>query len=323
MRLWKFSLLSLYLLCSTLQADPLTAPAKLRCVVPAKPGGGMDLTCQLIRNSLQQIDQSETQIQYLPGGVGAVAWTSVLTQQKTANNTLVAFSGGSLLNIAEGKFGRADIKQVRWLAALGADYGMIAVKHDSPYHSLKELLQALKKNPEHLSIAAGGTVGSQDWIKMAYLAQLAGIDSRNLKIVAFEGGGESFTALQANHVQIVSGDISEARWHAQHGKIRVLAVLADQRLPGVMHDIPTAKEQGYALSWPVIRGVYMPPQISDAEYAFWLSQFERYLHHPAYAQLREKYGLFPFTLTGPALQDYLSKTMDNYRQQAQQLGLIR
>lgn len=325
MRLLIASLLALISACSAnaSKAESVPPASKLRCIVPAKPGGGMDLTCQLIRSSLQQIDQSETQIQYLPGGVGAVAWNTVLTQHKQASNTLVAFSGGSLLNIAEGKFGRADIKQVRWLAALGADYGMIAVKHDSPYRNLTELMQALKKNPEHLTIAAGGTVGSQDWIKMAYLAQFAGIDSRSLKIVAFEGGGESFTALQANHVQIVSGDISEASWHAQHGKIRVLAVFAEQRLPGALQHIPTAKEQGYALSWPVIRGVYMPPQISDAEYAFWVQQFERYLHHPAYQQQLEKYGLFPFSLTGAALQSYLDKTMQQYRQQAQQLGLIR
>ncbi len=319
------SLLAILATCShyTAWADSVPPTSKLRCIVPAKPGGGMDLTCQLIRSSLQEIDQNETQIQYLPGGVGAVAWNSILTQHKQASNTFVAFSGGSLLNIAEGKFGRADIRQVRWLAALGADYGMIAVKHDSPYHTLAELMQALKKNPEHLTIAAGGTVGSQDWIKMAYLAQMAGIDSRNLKIVAFEGGGESFTALQANHVQIVSGDISEASWHAQHGKIRVLAVLADQRLPGNLQQIPTAKEQGYALSWPVVRGVYMPPQISDAEYTYWLQQFERYLNHPAYRQQLQKYGLFPFSLTGQALQNYLDKTIQQYRQQALQLGLIR
>jgi putative tricarboxylic transport membrane protein len=87
---------------------------------------------------------------------------------------------------------------------------MIAVRKDSPYKNLRELINALRKQPARFSIGAGGTVGSQDWLKMAQIARIADIDPKALKLVAFEGGGESFTALLANHVQIVSGDVSEA-----------------------------------------------------------------------------------------------------------------
>jgi putative tricarboxylic transport membrane protein len=82
-------------------------------------------------------------ITYLPGGIGAVAWHSLVSQRRAEPNTLVAFSGGSLLNLAQGKFGKVKASDVRWVAALGADYGMIAVRADSPYKTLGDLM-ALK-----------------------------------------------------------------------------------------------------------------------------------------------------------------------------------
>ncbi len=156
------------------------------CIVPAKPGGGMDLTCKLAQ---QATVSQPMQINYLPGGVGAIAWTTIITQRKAEANTLVAYSGGSLLNLAEGKFGKSDASHVRWVAAIGTDYGMIAVRKDSPYKNLRELMDAIKSKPANIAIGAGGTVGSQDWLKMAQIGKQAGIDSKTMRLVAFEGGG--------------------------------------------------------------------------------------------------------------------------------------
>ena len=79
------------------------------------------------------------------------------------------------------------------------------------------------------------------------LAQKANVDPHKMRYVAFEGGGEPVTALLGNHVQAVSGDLSEMVPYLQGNKIRVLAVFANERLPGALADVPTAKEQGYDL----------------------------------------------------------------------------
>ncbi|HEX9171358.1 MAG TPA: tripartite tricarboxylate transporter substrate binding protein, partial [Telluria sp.] len=110
------------------------------CVVPSKPGGAMHLTCKLAQTALQAMPgQPRLTLSYLPGGIGAVAWHTLASQRRAEPDTLVAFSGGSLLNLAEGKFGKASADDVRWVATLGADYGMIAVRADSPYHTLGQL----------------------------------------------------------------------------------------------------------------------------------------------------------------------------------------
>jgi putative tricarboxylic transport membrane protein len=296
------------------------------CVIPSKPGGAMDLTCKLAQNALPaKPGAPRLKLTYLPGGIGAVAWHTLVSQRRAEPDTLVAFSGGSLLNLAQGKFGKASADDVRWVAAMGADYGMIAVRADSPYRTLADLLGALKRAPQEVLIGVSGTIGSQDWLKMALVAQKAGIDPRQLRFVALEGGGEAFTAMQASHVQAVSGDASEATLYSGPGpaKVRVLAVLAEHRLPGVLAAVPTAREQGIDVVWPLIRGVWMGPGVAEADYRRWVAAFERMEAAPEYAHLRAQAGLYPFSLTGDALTQYIKKAILDYNRQARQFNLVR
>lgn len=187
------------------------APSRTECIAPAKPGGGFDLTCKLIQVSLLETGAIEKpmRVTYMPGGVGAVAYNAIVAQRPGEPGTVVAFSGGSLLNLSQGKFGRYGVDDVRWLASVGTDYGMIAVRADSPWKTLKDLMTAMEKDPNSVVIGAGASIGSQDWMKSALLAQKANVDPHKMRYVAFEGGGEPVTALMGNHVQVVSGDLSE------------------------------------------------------------------------------------------------------------------
>ena len=142
---------------------------KTECVAPAKPGGGFDLTCKLAQSAL--LDGKYTadpmRVSYMPGGIGAVAYNAIVAQRSVENNTIVAFSGGSLLNLAQGKFGRYGENDVRWLAAVGSDFGAVIVADNSPLKSMKDLVTAIKANPSKVVFGAGGSVGSQDWMKAA------------------------------------------------------------------------------------------------------------------------------------------------------------
>jgi putative tricarboxylic transport membrane protein len=291
------------------------------CIVPSKPGGGFDQTCKLARKALE--GQAALRLSYMPGGIGAVAWSSIVSQRRAEPDTLVAFSGGSLLNLALGKLGRSSVSDVRWVAGLGMDYGMVAVSADSPYKTLRELMTAMRRDPGAVTIGAGGTIGSQDWIKVALLAKQENIDPRKLQFVAFEGGGESITAMLAGHVQAVSGDVSEASLHAVSDRIRVLAVLSDSRLPGPLAQVPTAREQGFDLTWPIIRGLYMGKQVPDADYGRWVGRFDRMMADKSFDQLRADHGFYPFALTGTKFTDYVAKTEEYYRRKAVELGLVR
>ena len=143
-----------------------------------------------------------------------------------------------------------------------------------------------------------------------------------MRFVAFEGGGEAMTALQGGHVQVYSGDASEAEEQIKAGaKIRVLAVMADKRLEGSLGAVPTAKEQGFDIEWPIIRGFYLGPKVSDADYKVWSDTFAKMMATPAFAKLRAERGLFPFDKTGPDLDAYVKQRVAYYRSLAADFGL--
>ncbi|MEQ5209152.1 tripartite tricarboxylate transporter substrate-binding protein, partial [Proteus sp. fly-1067] len=224
--------------------------------------------------------------------------------------------GGSLLNLAQRKFGRYNENDVRWLASVGSDYGMIAVREDSPYKNLQDLMEAFKKDPNSIVFGAGGSIGSQNWMKTALLAKQIDVDPRKMRYVAFEGGGETLTALLGNHIQVMSGDMSEMAPYLNDGKVRLLAAYADKRLSGGLVNIPTAKEQGYEIVWPIIRGFYMGPKVSDEDYNQWVEAFQKLQQTDEFKKQRELRGLFEYNLTGQELDNYVKKEIEQYREQA-------
>jgi putative tricarboxylic transport membrane protein len=297
---------------------------KTECIAPAKPGGGFDLTCKLAQGALMagKYISDPMRISYMPGGIGAVAYNAINAQRPAENNTIVAFSGGSLLNIAQGKFGRYNENDVRWLAAVGSDFGAIVVAENSPLKSLQDLIAAVRADPTKVVFGAGGTVGSQDWMKAALTAKAAGLDPKSMRFVAFEGGGEAMTALQGGHVQVYSGDASEAEEQIKAGaKIRVLGVMSDKRLEGPLAGVPTAKEQGLDIEWPIIRGFYMGPKVSDADFKTWTTTFDKMMATPEYNKLRAERGLFKFALTGAEADAYIKQRVAAYRKLAGDFGL--
>ncbi len=321
---WQALLAAAILLIAT---HPATAvdPQQARCVAPAKPGGGFDLTCNLVRKGLQATGQLDgpLEVLYMPGAIGALAYNVSVTRRADHPNTIVAFSSGTLLNLAQGNFGRYDEHAVRWLAGIGIDHGMIAVRADSRFKTLDQLMTELKREPRTLLLGAGGNVGSQDWMKAALIARAARIDPMTLRYVSFEGGGETLSALLSGQIHAACGDISEVSSQLASGKIRILAIFSDKRLPGRLAGIPTAREQGADILWPVIRGFYMGPKVPESAYQQWRTRLEKMLDAPQFDQLRRDALLLPLDKTGPDIEALIEQEVARYRTLSREIGLIQ
>lgn len=305
------------------EAGQAGEPKKPECIAPAKPGGGFDLTCKLAQSGLKdtKLLTKPMRVTYMPGGVGAVAYNKIVANDPANDDAIIAFSTGSLLNLAQGKFGQYTEKDVRWLAAVGTDYGMVAVNADSPLKNLQDLADALKKDPKAVSFGAGGSVGGQDWLQTAMVAKAAGVNPKDMTYVALEGGGEAVTAVLGNHISVVSAGIAEMGPHIESGKVRVLAVFSPNRLEGKLKDIPTAKEQGFDVEWPVIRGYYMGPKVSEEAYGWWKNNFDTMLKDAKFAEIRANRDLLPFAMSGEELHNYVLKTTEEMRVLSKEFGL--
>ncbi|MDX1466713.1 MAG: tripartite tricarboxylate transporter substrate-binding protein [Halomonas sp.] len=313
----------LALLGGALLAGSAQAAGDAECIAPAKPGGGYDLTCRLAANGLLETGRIDSPmlVTYMPGGIGAVAYNHVNGVRTDDENLIVAASTGAAVNLALGKFGQYDADEVRWLGALGVDYGAIVVGADAPWQSLDELMADLQANPGEIAFGAGGTVGSQDWMKAALTAKAGDVDPRDLRYVAFEGGGEALAALLGNHIQVFTGDLSELQSQLESGKVRVLAALSEERMGGPYAEIPTAAEQGYDVQWPIWRGYSMGPEVSDAAYQAWVERMQALAEDPAFAEIREARGLFPMSRFGDDFDTYVKEQVAGFKSLAEEVGL--
>ncbi|MBK0392686.1 Bug family tripartite tricarboxylate transporter substrate binding protein [Ramlibacter algicola] len=310
---------------ASLQAAAVHSAPRTECIVPAKAEGGFDLTCQLLRDMLRlpsaAAAAADVEIRYLPGGIGAVAFDRAVTQRWSDPRTVVAFSTGSLVNLAQGKFGPHSPEAVRWLATLGTEYGVVAVRRNSQITSLETLRMRLRADPAGLVFGAGGAVGSQDWIKAALLVKAAGKDHRVMRFVSFEGGGQAVAALRAGHVDVFCGDAAEATKAFLAGELKLVAVLAPHRLAGPLAQVPTAREQGVDLVWPTVRGLYMGPDVPAHDYDEWVRTLRRIMSTPEFARASRARDLEPFPMVGSEVQQYVRAEVARMRDLARSLHL--
>mgnify|MGYP003607466997 CR=1 FL=1 len=309
------------LMCALFAATPAQSS---ECIAPAKPRAGFELTCELLKAGLAWAEPGAAPMttSYMPGGIGAVTFNAIITQRNAEPDTLVAFSGGSLFGISQGRFGKYSEQDVRWLAGIGIDHGVLIVRADAPWENLSQLLAALRKNPDKVVLGGSGTVGSQDWMKAALIAKAAGVGRNAFRFVGFEGGGEANEALRKGHVDVVSGDYSEALGLIRAGaQLRMLAVLAPSRLPHQPKEVPTAREAGTDIVWTNIRGVYMGPRVPDAGYARWVNIMNKLLTHPAFIQLRADKGLLPLAQTGQDFSARVESQVRDYQRLLSESGL--
>lgn len=301
-------------------------PENPECIAPANPGGGWDFTCRQVGKSLQDqglLDKT-MQVVNLAGGGGGVAFAEVVNKRGDDNDLIIAASSATATRLAQGAYPGNSMDQVRWLATIGADYGVIAVAANSEIDTLPALLDQIKSDPASVSIAGGSAVGGWDHLKVLIAANAYGIeDVRTVKYVAFDGGGEAVTQLLAGSVQAFTGDISEAKGFVDSGDIKVIAVLSPERLPGEFADFPTAKEQGVEAIGANWRGFYAPGNMSDDAYNAWVGKLSTLYSSDEWKEIMKANGLAPLDLQGDAFQEFVAGSVKQIQDISREIGIIK
>lgn len=302
------------------------APSNPECIAPANPGGGWDFTCRQVGRMLQELGmiQATMQVANLAGGGGGVAYAQVVNERDSDDNLIVAASSATATRLAQGAFPGNTMDQVRWIASIGADYGVIAVAADSPIQTLPELLTQMRDHPETIAVAGGSAVGGWDHLKVLIAASAFGIDDvRAVRYIAFDGGGEAVTQLLAGSVQAFTGDLSEARGFVESGDIRVIAVLSPERLDGAFAQYPTAREQGVDAIGANWRGFYGPGHMSDAAYEGWVRMIGDLYASPAWQEVMLANGLAPLNLQGAEFQAFVADSVAQIQRISREIGIIQ
>jgi putative tricarboxylic transport membrane protein len=208
-------------------------PAKnVEIIVGVGPGGGVDRTARTLQKILQDrrwLDVSSAVVNK-PGGGGILA-QAYLNQHAGDAHYLEVSATSLLTNHITGKTAHAwnDFTPI---AMLYDEFIGFAVKADSPLKTGRDLAELLRKDPAALPVGIATSAGNTNHIALALLAKRVGGDVKKLKVVVFNSGAESTTALLGGHVGLVTTPAATALPHMQSGALRIIAVAAPKPVMG-------------------------------------------------------------------------------------------
>jgi len=181
------------------------------------------------------------------------------------------------------------------------DAGIIWVKGDSPYKTLKDLVDAAKAQPGKISACTTGIL-SDDHLAILMMTEAAKTDFR---IVHFDGGAQQVTALLGGHVDVAFDNVGGGVLKRMpSGDVRVLAVM-DEKRSKFMPDVPTTVELGYpSVVSSSSRGIAAvkgtPPAIIKALE----TAFAKAMANPDHIKKMEEVGLAVEVMTGDTYAKY-------------------
>jgi len=270
-------------------ASPIAAqgfkPGKpVEFVTHTGPGGGGDVLARAIAVAMEKEKLMPVRMQVVnkTGGGGHTAM-SYLVEKKGDAHTIAVFTGLWFTNPIMRPEANITLKDLTPVVRLVLEPAMIVVKSDSPYKTLKDFIDAAKQNPGQLKQSAG-SLGARDWVVRQLLMKNTGA---SWAYISFPGGGERIAALLGGHVNMMVIEPQEAGEHIRAGNMRVIAQIADKRLPP-FPDVPTVQEAGFNIpNVPQVRGIVGPPGMPAEVVSYWEDVFAKFVKTPSWRKYLE------------------------------------
>jgi tripartite-type tricarboxylate transporter receptor subunit TctC len=225
-------------------------------VVAFPPAGLADLTARPVAAALERLLKQPVVVVNKPGAAGAVGNQYVATSKPDGYTLLMALVSVSTLPEVDKLFGRPQnytIDQLVGIARVNAEPSVITVRGESPWKTVKDVVDEAKKRPGQITHTSSGLYGASH-VPFAMFLQAAGITMRHLPTT---GGGPMMNALLGGHADIVASVPTLVAPHIPTGKVRLLAHTGTGRLPA-FPDVPPLKELGYDVEYYAWAGLVAP-----------------------------------------------------------------
>jgi tripartite-type tricarboxylate transporter receptor subunit TctC len=227
-------------------------PAKeVQIIVPYAAGGATDLVFRALAASSQKHLGKAVVVVNKPGGGGAVGFTDAARSKPDGYTLVTAITPITILpHQVKTAFTYRDFEPI---INVVQDPAMFQVRADAPWKTLKEFLDYARANPGLITVGNSGAGGGVHLIALAF-EKAAGVRFNH---IPFAGGGPSVTALLGGHVNAVSVSPPEGIPHVKAGKLRIIALFSEQRMPD-FPDVATVREHGVDFAMGQWRGLAAP-----------------------------------------------------------------
>ena len=303
-------------IASGVDAVPEPTLDQLRLIAPAAPGGGWDQTARVMQQVLQRTGLVRTApVENIPGAAGTIGLARFVGSEQGRDDTLLV-SGLIMLGGIVMHRSPVTLHDVTPIARLTGEYEAIVVPANSPFHTLSDLIRALRDRPESISWG-GGSAGGSDQILAGLVAEAVGVKPGRINYVAFSGGGESLSAILGGQVSLGVNGLAELEPQIAAGTVRALAISSAERLPGL--DVPTLREQGVDIEFENWRSVVAPPGIGSRERQRLASLIAAMVTTPEWRAALEQYRWIDRYLPGDAFAPFVEREETRVRATLQQL----
>lgn len=245
-------------------AQPTAAPEKkvswpekgkpITIIVPYAAGGATDIAARVLSTQMEKELGTTVQVVNKAGAASQVGLTELALAKPDGYSLGYAVNPAAIMSYLDPE--RKATYTRKSFQLIASQYTLptvLSVKADSPYKSLKELMDAAKANPEKLKVGTTGLMGTPH-VGILQLQQKTGA---SFAVVHFEGGAPQVTALLGGHLDVASNVVTEILPHLKSEKVRVLGIMDTQEskfLPGVK----TMESQGYSVAASALGGLCAP-----------------------------------------------------------------
>lgn len=263
-------------------------------IVSFPAGGGADVGTRLITPFIER---------YLPGakfvvinkpGAGGDIGTMAIAQAKPDGYTIGLLNvPTSLMQLQEREL-QWNLSSLTPIANLMADPAVLAVKADSKYKTLADVLADAKARPGMVSVSVSGA-GTNTHLDVVNLQNAT---NAKFLLAPFGGGGPSRQALLGGHVDVMASALIDTQRFIEQGQLRGLAIGTKTRYP-LAPEIPTYIEQGVNLTGGATRGFVGPKGLPPDVVAKLATAIDKALKDPELVQKAKEFAL-PLMYIGPA-----------------------
>ena len=303
-------------------ALPVSAQAAsaIKMMLPANPGGGWDTTGRALGKALLDAGAAASVTYDNKGGAaGAIGLAQFVNGSKGDPNALMVMGAVMVGGIITGK-PPVSLTAATPVARLTSEYNVFVVPADSPFKSMKDVVEAMKKDMGSVKWG-GGSRGSTEHIAAAMLARATGLDAAKINYVPFRGGGEATAAILGGNVSVGGSGYSEFQQYIESGKMRPIGVTSATRLKNAPN-IPTMKEQGFDVEIGNWRGVYAAPGITPDQRKALTAMLQKAVKSKAWAEAMARNGWTDAWLAGPAFDEFVEREFASLRATMVKAGMV-
>ncbi len=312
-----FAALALALVISAPAGAASYPDKQITNIIAFTAGGSSDVQARIMQKYWNKYAKDAPWVfVYKPGAGGMIGFTEI-AKSKADGYTIGGMNTPHLILQSLAQNAQFKPNDFEYICEVVNDPQCVAVRKDSPFKTIEELVAFAEKNPGKLKVGLSGPLSGHhlmllDWQKKMPNAKLSN--------VFYKGAADQNAALLGGEVDLMFGNINDVMRALD--EFRVLGVAADKR-NDFLPEIPTLKERKIDIVSDIRRAFAAPKGIAPEKIKALRDIFEKISKDPEYIADMKKAGQPYEYMSGPDFAKYIDSQTDKARKALSEAGLLK